>query len=159
MKSVFMKSVYKIKLHISESINVYEISPSTMPNTTGAHSAVARILGDLDHNAKVIVVILLATNVVINLVFKLLVLQLSRKIGSIRHHPMNGIILVDEFEKLVGCLSCTAWTMCLLFGIKPAESFGFETCILMAYSADFGFNASLFGGLAIAILRLLYLKV
>ena len=130
-----------------------------MPNTTGANFAVAETLADMNIRAKVMVVIILAANVLINFVFKYLVLRLSCKIGSIRHHPMNGIILVDEFEKLVGCLSCTAWTMCLLFGIKPAEYFGFQTCILMAYSADFGFNASLFGGLAIAILRLLYLKV
>ena len=130
-----------------------------MPNTTGANFAVAKILADLNISVKVMVVLLLSANVVINFVFKFLVLRLSSKIGSIRHHPMNGIILVDEFEKLIACLSCTAWTMCMLFGIKPAEYFGFETCILMTYSADFGFNASLFGGLAIAILRLLYLKV
>ena len=127
-----------------------------MPNTTGANFAVAEILENLNITAKFMVVILLTINLAIKFVFEYLILRLSCKIGSIRHHPMNGIILVDEFEKLIACLSCTAWTMFMIFGIKPAESFGFETCILMTYSADFGFNASLFGELAIAIL---YLKV
>ena len=126
---------------------------------TGAQFAIPKILADLSPLAKAIVVTLLTANVVINFLFKFLVIRLSRKIGSIRHHPMNGIILIDEFEKLVGTLSCTAWTMCMLFRIFPAETFGVTTCKLMTYSADFGFNASIFVGLVIAMLRLIYLKV
>ena len=127
--------------------------------SSGSQFVIAKILADLSPVAKTVVVTLLAANVVINFLFKFLVFRLSRKIGSIRHHPMNGIILIDEFEKLVGTLSCTAWTVCMLFRIFPAETFGVTTCKLMTYSADFGFNASIFVGLAIAMLRLIYLKV
>ena len=47
----------------------------------------------------------------------------------------------------------------MMFGIRPAVTFGAVTCKVLRYSADFGFNASCFGGLAIAVVRLIYLKV
>lgn len=76
-------------------------------NNTSNSDDIAQIFADLNVVGKIFVVVLLTINVGINLIFKYLLIKLSQKIGSMRKHPFNGMILIDEFEKLIGCLSCT----------------------------------------------------
>ena len=82
--------------------------PPTNMSESGGNILIAEIFATLHMFEKIMVIVLLTINVAISLVFKLLVIKLSRKIGSLSNNPLNGMILIDEFEKLMGCLSCTS---------------------------------------------------
>ena len=84
-----------------------EKSLSSNISESGGEILIEEIFASLKLFEKMMVIVLLAINVAISLVFKLLVIKLSRKIGSLRNNPLNGMILIDEFEKLIGCLSVT----------------------------------------------------
>ena len=158
------------------------------PNTN-----IRDVFNDLGFEWKTSLTVLAAANVFVNMGFKYLVVRLSLKCGGLWKNPLNIMILIDEFERLVGVMSLTsecfaanflgcvfslvntfnfyanklwistytfsAWMWMLIWDIKPLEIFGELPCTILTVGAQVGFVINFLGGCAIAVVRMIYLKV
>ena len=59
---------------------------------------------DLSLLWKITLTLLLSFNIMVNVIFKYLLQRIAKKNEPLHKNPMNWLILLDEFEKLLGCI-------------------------------------------------------
>ena len=74
----------------------------------GEMTNIRDIFSELDYVWKISLTCLSIANILVNLGFKFLIVRLSLKSGPLKKNPVNFLILIDEFQKLIGVFTLSS---------------------------------------------------
>ena len=93
----------------------------------------------------------IVANFLVISIFKLLVLRWTIKMGPLM--PISVMTMLDEFEKFV---SCAIMTVILLYDALTGRKVSY-ICIVR-FTGFYGNAAMFYGGLAISVMRIIYIQ-